>query len=142
MPYALVYVYSLTFGDFEFFNQIWQIRTSLNFEVLTHNTMAVYLAIIIGIGLMSFILNTLRTVQFSNEFRGLWSLVFVHFILATCLLFSGRDFETLNTAYIIFPLSIILANHLQNMTIKWRKEVFIYIFIGLTFSKIAYNLLP
>ncbi|NCP22314.1 MAG: hypothetical protein GW847_10010, partial [Zetaproteobacteria bacterium] len=74
--------------------------------------------------------------------RGLWRLIFVHFITAGLLLFFGMRFTIYNAVYLIFPTGIILANYLQTITVKWRKEAFVFIFIALVLSGYLYNFKP
>ncbi|MCF6212937.1 MAG: DUF6427 family protein [Flavobacteriaceae bacterium] len=142
VPYFLIYVYALTFGDYTFFNSLINKHFSLNFGIFNALYLLIYIGIIILLGVAAFALNTIKTSEFSIEFRALWSLVLVHFILAIFFLFSGETFHLHKSVFLIFPFGIIMANYLQSLSKKWLKDILIYLFIGLVLSRLIYSFVP
>ena len=141
-PYFLIYIYSLSIADFSFFYRVFYYKMNFNLELFQQIPLSIYIGIVFLIGLINFMICTAKTSNYNNEFRGLWRLIFVHFITAGLLLFFGMRFTIYNAVYLIFPTGIILANYLQTITVKWRKEAFVFIFIALVLSGYLYNFKP
>ncbi|NQW37293.1 MAG: hypothetical protein HQ471_09830 [Flavobacteriales bacterium] len=142
VPYFLIYVYALTFNDFTFFNTLVSNRFTFNTGIFNHTHLLFYISIITLVGVAAFIINTIKTSEFSIEFRALWSLVLAHFILAIFYLFTGETFNISKTVFLIFPFGIIMANYMQTVSKKWIKEIVVYLFIGLVISRFIYNFVP
>lgn len=141
-PYFLIYIYSLSTGDFNFFNNIFFYKINFNLELFQQIPLLIYIGIIFVIGLINFMICNVKTSNFNNEFRGLWRLIFAHFLVAGILLFFGNSTTIFNAVYLIFPTGIIMANYIQTITIKWRKEVLVFILIALVLTGYIYNFRP
>jgi len=141
-PYFLTYIYALGFDSFSFFNKITEVSFSFNIDVLKQIPSFVYIDILFLTGCLAYILKTIRTGEFSNEFRALWSLVLAHFLIASFLIFTGVSFGLEKLIYIIFPYGIIMANYLQTIDKKWVKELVVFFFVGLTLGSVIYNFVP
>jgi len=88
------------------------------------------------LSISSYIIFTIKSTVFSNKFKALWILVFEHFILSLLLLFLGNKSNLYNSAFLIFPTGVILANYTKIISKKWVKEVFIMLILGLSLSSI------
>lgn len=141
-PYFLVYIYSLSAGNFEFFNSIFFYKINFNLVLFQQIPLLIYIGIIFVIGLTNYMICTVKTSNFNNEFRGLWRLIFAHFLIAGILLFFGNHTTIYNATFLIFPAGVIMANYLQTITVKWRKEVLVFILIAIVFSGYIYNFKP
>ena len=142
VPYFLIYVYSLGTDSFSYFDKITAISFSFNLGILSHIKFLVIIDILFLTGLIGYIRNTLKTTEFSNEFRALWELILAHFILATFLVFTSNSFGIEKGLYIIFPFGIIMANYLQTIGKKVLKELIVIGFLCLTLGSIIYNFVP
>jgi len=127
---------------FSYFNKITAISLSVNLDLLNHTKFLVIIDIIFLAGSFGYIRKTVKTTEFSNEFRALWVLVLAHFIIATFLVFTGNSFGLDKALYIIFPFGIIMANYLQTIEKKWMKELVVLFFVSLTLGGIVYSFVP
>jgi len=141
-PYFLIYSYSLGVGNWGFFKQITTLNLSFSLDIFKNQLFLNYILIIIVLCSFSYVLFTLKSKVFSNKFKSLWILVFEHFVLSLLLLFLGNKDNFYNSAIIIFPTSIIIANYIQVISKNWVKEVLIFLIVGLSISSIIYSLLP
>lgn len=142
IPYFLIYLYALSFNTFSFFNAITKVSFLFNGGIIKHPTFFLYVDIIILTGCVAYIVKTIRTTEFSNEFRALWSLVLTHFVLAGFLIFTGDKFSLDKVFYIVFPFGVIMANYLQTIEKKWVKELIVFFFVFLTLGSVIYNFVP
>lgn len=142
LPYFLTYIYALSFDSFSFFNSITDASFSFNFGIIKQASTFLIVDILFLTGCLTYIVKTIRTTEFSNEFRALWTLVLAHFLIASFLIFTGVNFSSEKAVYIIFPYGIIMANYLQTIEKKGLKELVIFLFIGLTLGSIIYNFVP
>lgn len=142
LPYFLVYVYALAFNSFSFFNSLVNVKLIFNTALIKHVAYFITADVIFLTGCLAFIVKTIKTSEFSNEFRSLWSLVLAHFILATVLIFTGKTFSLEKTVYIIFPYGVIMANYIQTIQKNGFKESVVYLFIGATLASVFYNFVP
>ena len=142
LPYFLVYVYALTINDFTYFNKISQPHFSFNIAVFSDVLNLSYIAVLIALGGIGYIINTVKTSEFSIEFRALWSILLVHFLLGIFLVFTGDTFSINKAVYLTFPFGIISTNYIQTVSKKWLKELLVYSFFALTLGSIIYNFIP
>jgi hypothetical protein len=142
LPYFLTYIYALSFDSFSFFNSITEVSFSFNFGIIKQASTFLIVDILFLMGCLAYILKTLRTSEFSNEFRALWSLVLAHFLIASLLIFTGVSFGLEKVVYIVFPYGIIMANYMQTINKKWLKELLVFLLVGLTLGSIIYNFVP
>jgi len=142
VPYFLIYIFALGTDSFSYFNKITAISLSVNLDLLNNTKLLVIIDIVFLAGSFGYIRKTVKTTEFSNEFRALWSLVLAHFIMAIFLVFTGVNFTLDKALYIIFPFGIIMANYLQTIEKKGLKELLVFFFVGLTLSSIIYNFVP
>jgi len=142
IPYFLTYVYALGFDSFSFFNNITDVSFSFNLGIIKQPSTFLIVDILFLTGCLTYILKTIRTTEFSNEFRALWSLVLAHFLIASFLIFTGVSFGLEKLIYIVFPYGIIMANYMQTIEKKGLKELLVFLFVGLTLGNIIYNFVP
>ena len=142
LPYFLTYIYALGFDSFSFFNSVTEVPFSFNLGIIRQASYFIIVDIFFLTGCLAYILKTIRTTEFSNEFRALWSLVLAHFLIAVFLIFTGASFSLYKVVYIIFPFGIIIANYMQTIDKKWVKELVIFLFVGLTIGSMIYNFVP
>jgi len=135
-PYFLIYIYSLATNNWSFFNKISKLNISFNLNILNNKLFLYYIVIIVMLSISSYIIFTIKSTVFSNKFKALWILVFEHFILSLLLLFLGNKSNLYNSAFLIFPTGVILANYTKIISKKWVKEVFIMLILGLSLSSI------
>lgn len=142
LPYFLVYVYALTFNDFTYFDKISQPHFSFNIAVFSELLNLSYVAVLIVLGGIGYIVNTVKTSEFSIEFRAIWSLLLIHFLLGLFLVFTGDAFSINKAVYLVFPFGIITTNYIQTVSKKWVKELLVYSFFALSLGSIIYNFVP
>jgi len=141
-PYFLIYIYSLSFNNWGFYNRIIKPGTSFNLNILDNHLILTYSLIIVLLSLFGYFSVTLKAKVFSNKFKALWILIFEHLILSIFILFTGKNENLYNSIFLIFPAGIILANYIQVISKNWVKEVFILLIVGLSFSRVIYSLVP
>jgi hypothetical protein len=142
LPYFLIYIYALSFNSFSYFDKITDITFSFNTDIIKNSTFFIYLDFIFLTGCIAYIRKTIKTSEFSNEFRTLWGLILAHFILATLLIFTGNFFNMGKAIYIVFPYAIIMGNYMQTINKKWFKELVVLLFVALIIGSVFYNFMP
>ncbi len=141
-PYFLIYIYSLSFNNWVFYNRIIKPNISFNLNILNNNLILTYSLIIVLLSLFGYFLFTVKAKVFSNKFKALWILIFEHLILSFFILFISKKGNLYNGVFLIFPAGIILANYIQVISKNWVKEVFILLLVSLSLSRIIYTLVP
>jgi len=141
-PYFLIYIYSLSANNWFFFNRIIELNLSFNLEILNNHLILIYALSIAFLSFMSHLLFTINTSVFGNKFKALWILVFFHLLLSFTILFMGNKGNLYNSALLIFPAGIILANYIKTISKKWLKEIFILLILSLSLSRLIYSFVP
>ncbi|MFV0248438.1 MAG: DUF6427 family protein [Tenacibaculum sp.] len=138
-PNFLYFTYCFWYDlDFGFLNSFLRI-TEFNFELYQSSN---YLLSIAFIGFFTFLfvlIKSIKTFAIINLFRKKWIVVLSHFSFSIIVFLLIPEKSENEFLFLIFPISVILANGIELFQKKWYADVFILFFVVVSILNIFFN---
>ncbi|MGG8496050.1 DUF6427 family protein [Tenacibaculum sp. TC6] len=129
VPVFLYYTYCFWYDSAETFWQLFSWKITLDFTLYST---PYYLFSIFFIGLFTFlavVIKTPKALAVLNRFRKNWILILFHLFFSGVVFFLVPEKSGEAFLFLLFPISVILANGLELYQKKWFADIFILLFI-------------
>ena len=132
-PIFLSYTYLLAFNDLGRFYQMWNFDFDFSFQAYNSAKFLIPLILIGVISLIAIYPTTQRSLLAKIDFKSTWSVLLTHIVVSLIISIIAIDKNGSELTFMLFPLSILLANYLQVINRYWLKEMILYIYIITSF---------
>ncbi|CAM1371169.1 conserved membrane hypothetical protein [Tenacibaculum sediminilitoris] len=133
-PVFLYFTYYFWYDKTEIFLSLfnWNLYPDLSFYTLQEFLFPIlFISFFI---IISILLKTPRVFSVKNKFRINWILILTHLVIGTTILLLVEDGSGSEFLYVLFPLSVILANGIEIFQKKWYADVIIILFLIASFT--------
>lgn len=124
-PLILYFTYSLWNDSVIEFYDLFYWFTSYDFTELMKDYYKIPMLILLAFGLFSLVLKTPKALSVNNSFKKSWVLLTVNLLMSIAFIVLIKERNGSEIIFILFPLSIIIANGLEMIEKKWLKETFL-----------------
>ncbi|CAM1341665.1 DUF6427 family protein [Tenacibaculum amylolyticum] len=105
--------------------------TSYDFTIYTNVKYQFSIGVLLFLLLISLFLKTPKALAVKNAFRKNWILISLHLLLALVLMVIIKDRNGTEILYLLFPVTIIIANGFELFQKKWFADIILLlIFLG------------
>lgn len=133
-PVFLSYTYLLAFDDLDRFYDLWTFKVDLSVQAYNSSNFLIPLVVIGVTSLIAVYPTTKRSLLAKIDFKSTWSVLLTHIGVSLIISLMAADKNGSELIFLLFPLSVLLANYLQVINRYWLKEMLLYIFIFTFFS--------
>ena len=137
-PLILYFTYCFWNDSIVDFNKLFYWVTTYDFAELIKNYYVIPGLILLLFGLISLLLKSPKAFSVNNSFKRSWTLLIFNLIVATAYVLFIKERNGSEMIFVLFPLSIIVANGLEMIEKKWLKETFL---VSLLACSIVFSLI-
>lgn len=113
------------------FNAIFLKKANFIISFYTDEKSRLFIIFLLLITVFAIILKSLKTLTINNTFKKNWVLLMANFVIVLLLILFQNSSKITETLFLLFPVSIILANGIELIKKRWMVNVVLYaILIG------------
>lgn len=75
------------------------------------------------------LIKSIKIISVSNTFRKSWALILINFIVTIFMILSMPNKNGSEFIFVLFPVSVIIANGIEQIQKKWIKNLILYSFL-------------
>ncbi|WP_440879498.1 hypothetical protein [Tenacibaculum sp. C7A-26P2] len=129
-PVFIFYTYNLVLNQTEHFFSLFSWEISLDFSPYNSGNF-LFSSVIIGIfTLISILIKSPQTFAILDKSRQNWILILTHLFLSLLVFIQNSERTGIEFLYLLFPISVILANGIELIKKKLLADVFILLFLA------------
>lgn len=137
-PLILYFTYNFGNDTLSNFSELFYWVTTYDFSELNKNYYKIPGLIILFLGIISLIIKTPKALSINNSFKRSWLLLILNLLIGVTFILFVNERNGSETVFVLFPLSIIIANGLELIEKKWLKETFL---VSLLACSIVFSLI-
>ena len=137
-PLIIYFTYCFWNDSITDFSELFYWITTYDFSELAKNYYLIPSLILAIFGLFSLVLKTPKALSVNNSFKRSWLLLIFNLLVATAYILFIKERNGSEIIFVLFPLSIIIANGLEMIEKKWLKESFL---LSLLVCSIVFSLI-
>jgi hypothetical protein len=129
LPIFLFFTYSIYVEDLEGFYQLFLLETNLNYGPYNQFKLLIPIAFLITVVLWSIVSVTPKVISIGTNFKLLWNLLIFHLLISAVIIALSPVKNGSEMLFMLFPLTIIIANFLQKSESRTFKNLVFYLFL-------------
>ncbi len=128
-PVFIFYTYNFVLNQTDFFSSLFSWEISLDFSPYNSGNF-LFSSITIGIfTLISILIKSPQTFAILDKSRQNWILILTHLFLSLLVFIQNSERTGIEFLYLLFPISVILANGIELVKKKWLADIIILLFL-------------
>ncbi|HBI40152.1 MAG TPA: hypothetical protein DDY16_04310 [Tenacibaculum sp.] len=129
VPVFIFYTYNFVLNQTDFFFSLFSWEISLDFSPYNSGNF-LFSSITIGIfTLISILIKSPQTFAILDKSRQNWILILTHLFLSLLVFIQNSERTGIEFLYLLFPISVILANGIELVKKKWLADIIILLFL-------------
>ena len=134
MPVFIFFTYTFYVDNLEAFYRVFYLAPSFSYNSYNQLQLLIPIAFLITIAMWSIVSVTPKVVSSGTSFKKLWNLVIVHLLISVIIIVLSPIKNGSEMLFMVFPITIIIANFLQKSESKNFKNLIFYLFLLISFG--------
>ncbi|PQJ75391.1 DUF6427 family protein [Polaribacter gangjinensis] len=128
-PVFCYFSYLFWYGNQEILTSMFLKGFSFKMSFFTEEKERIFMMSLLIITFFAAFLKSSKALLINNTFRRSWSLLLINFLVVLSLFFFENDSKNTETLFLVFPISLILANGLELVKKRILIHIFLYLFL-------------
>ena len=128
-PLLVYFAYLFWYDNTELFLELFQFPTHFSLSMVSDGKFYIPFLVIVFSAIASIVLKSSKALAISNSFRRNWILIIVNLLLSVVFISSKKTIVFNEFMYLLFPISIVIANGIEMLPKNSFKNTVLYFFL-------------